>query len=129
MKKVIIIIIVLLILSTLPAVIQNQKRADIAIEELKEILDEFKKVCDSGCTDYPEEWVMAGFEPEPERFCRLNCMDNMNGIREVLLTEYFPDLYIDINEYNHRVSQLYCALRIVCPQLQVIEFIKNYNSR
>jgi len=123
MKKIIAILLILGFLATIPAMYQNQRRVKEVKTELKEILDASKEICNSGCTDYPSDWVISGLETEAELYCMRQCDNDMKGIRDALLDD-FPVLFI--SQYNYRVAQLYCILGLVCPQLQITEFIEGY---
>lgn len=123
MKKIITILLILSFLATLPAMYQNQKRVKQVKKELKEVLSMSKEICNNGCTDYPPDWVIPGFETEAKLNCIKQCDNNMRGIKDKLL-EDFPILFI--SQYNYRVAQLYCVIGFTCPQLQITDFIDNY---
>lgn len=123
-QKVLILFIILAFIATLPATFQNSIRGDQAEEEVIKILNISKKICDSGCTDYPPDWVTSGHQADAELYCMRQCKDNMKGIRENLLNDGFPVLFT--NEYNYRVAQIYCVLGLKCPQLEIKKLIEDY---
>lgn len=115
----------LVFLATLPAAWQNGNRSDQAEDEVRQILRVSKKICESGCTDYPDDWVVEGKKAEAETYCKAQCENNMKGIRDGLLNEGFPVLFT--NNYNYRVAQVYCILGLNCPQSKITDVISNYD--
>ena len=122
-KKIITILLIIGFLATLPAMYQNQKRVKQVEKELKEALNISEEICNSGCTDYPPDWVISGFETEAKLYCMRQCDNNMRGIRDELL-EDFPILFT--SQYNRRVAQLCCVIGLACPQLQITDFKVSY---
>lgn len=123
MKKVLTILLISVFLATIPAAIQNQRRVREVKVELGEALSVAKKICDSGCTEYPPDWVVPGADAEAQLYCIRQCDNNMKALRDALL-ENFPILFT--NQYNYRVAQLYCVVGLACPQLQITEYIRGY---
>ena len=122
--SIVILIIILVFIATLPAFIQNRIRGSQAEKEVTIILDMAKKICDGGCTNYPQNWVAPGYQAEAELYCMRQCKNSMKGIRENLLNEDSPVLFT--NKYNFRVAQIYCLLGFFCPQMAISNLIKNY---
>lgn len=110
-------------LVTIPALYQNNRKANQVEREVKEVLKAMKKICASGCTEYPRDWVVPGLETEAELYCMRQCNNDMEGVRNYYL-DNFPVLFT--SQYNYRVAQLYCVLGLVCPQSQIAEIIRNY---
>lgn len=122
--QILILVTIIGLIITLPALIQNNLNANKAEKDIKTVFDLSKKLCKSGCTDYPKEWIIPGKEIEAELYCMRQCKDNMKNIREEYLNKNFPILFT--NEYNYRVSQIYCILGLVCPQSRISDLIENY---
>lgn len=123
-KIILVLFIALAFIATLPAIFQNASRTRQVKNEVKQILDTAKVICKSGCTSYPEDWIIRDKQNEAELYCMRQCQNNMKGIRGSLLNEDFPVLFT--SQYNFRVAQIYCLLGLRCSQLEIIDFIESY---
>lgn len=124
-KKAIFVTVFLIFLATLPAAFQNARRSNQAEDEVRQVLKIAKRICESDCTDYPADWIIEGKKVEAESYCKSQCENNMQGIRDGLLNEQFPVLFT--NKYNYGTAIIYCLLGLRCPQSTVTDVINNYS--
>lgn len=112
-RFVFIMLFVILFLITIFINLQNRKDYKKTENVIKSISVEIDKICDSGCTDYPEEWIQANKKLEAENYCLRQCMDK--GKMKEDLTEIIKSNFLYRSKAHKIVSFAFCAIGFGCP--------------
>jgi len=115
------VLLVFLFLSTIPGAIQNFSHYKEIKNQLMQFIEMSEKICDSGCTDYPRDWVIKGLELQAQNHCLQQCMDREN-LRSKIIETVLPLQYE--SQYNYWVMQLYCVTGLFCPPAEIMEMKK-----
>ena len=126
--KIILIAVVLLIfVISIPASFFNSRAIDKAKNDIKLVIDEVKKVCDSNCAYIPENMIDNNEREDAKSYClehyKDNCTNNMLSFREGLDKTFEMNFE---NQYYLRVAQIYCIIGLRCYGTEVRDFIFNY---
>ncbi|MFC1649322.1 hypothetical protein ACFL2C_01235 [Patescibacteria group bacterium] len=108
----IIALVVILFLVSVPGAIQNSNDYDDTRDLITETFELIDEVCDSGCTDYPEDWISSEHKLEAENYCLRQCQDRGNMKRGV--EEEFLANFLYRSNYHHKVGVAHCLLGLNC---------------
>lgn len=112
-RFVFIILIVILFLISIFINLQNRKdykEKENGINEISVMVD---KICNSGCTDYPEEWIQTDKKLEAENYCLKQCMNK--GKMKEDITEIIKSNFFYRSKTHKTVAVIYCAIGFGCP--------------
>lgn len=70
------------------------------------------RVCDSGCTNYPSDWVIPGKELEAENYCFRQCQNRVEMKKEFENKIWASFEYR--SDYNRVIGFTYCLLGLNC---------------
>lgn len=116
-------LILILLLSTVPGIFIVGGEIDQAKEDIKIIMSEGAKICDSNCTVYPDDWATQGKEADAELYCMRQCANDMKAIKD----EVKQMEWIEFDgQYTLRVAQLYCLLGLKCYATEIEDYIDSY---
>lgn len=112
LKYILLISLVVLFLISIPFAWQNAddyKQINNAITDSNKEID---KICSSGCTDYPSEWIIPGKELEAENYCLRQCQSKSKMKED--LAKSISSMFLFRSKTHKAVGVIYCLLGLNC---------------
>ena len=111
--KLVIPLVVLIILgATIPFAWQNASDYGAVNKNVENSFKTIDQICDSGCTNYPKEWVKKGSEKEAQNYCLKQCTDRPN--MKINIERDIVNGFKYRSEIHKNIGFAYCLLGLNC---------------